>query len=242
MIRFFIALIFTILAVLFSLPIHLYFKGQIKKDNLTGWKKAWKYVRGFFRALIFVSGTKVEVRGLENLPKDEPCFYVGNHRSYFDIIILQTITPGPVGFVAKKEFKKIPLLHLYMQDIGCLFLDRENPREGLKTISDATEYMKKGLSISLFPEGTRNHDKELLPFKSGGYRIAEKSSSPLVVTAMSGLDDIFENNKPFGIKKKHVIIEFATPVYPHQMDKAERKEFYDHIPDQITDMMSRHDL
>lgn len=242
MIRFFIALIFTILAVLFSLPIHLYFKGQIKKDNLTGWKKAWKYVRGFFRALIFVSGTKVEVRGLENLPKDEPCFYVGNHRSYFDIIILQTITPGPVGFVAKKEFKKIPLLHLYMQDIGCLFLDRENPREGLKTISEATDHLKEGLSMSLFPEGRRNHEAELLPFKSGGYRMAEKSESGIVVTAMTGMDDIFENNKPLALRKKHVIIEFAQPVYPHEMDKAARKDFYDSIPERIVDMQKNHQV
>jgi 1-acyl-sn-glycerol-3-phosphate acyltransferase len=242
MIRFFIAILYTILSVLFSLPAHLAFKAQIKKDNITGWKKAWKYVRRFFKALIFISGTKIEVRGMENLPKDQPVFYVGNHRSYFDIIILQTLTPGPVGFVAKKEFKKFPLLPLYMEDIGCLFLDRDNPREGLKTISDATEYMKKGLSISLFPEGTRNHGTELLPFKSGGYRIAEKSQSPLVVTAMSGLDGILENNKPFGIKKKHVIIEFGSPVYPHQMDKNERKEFYEHIPDQITEMMSKHEL
>ena len=240
MIRFVIAIICTVLAVLFSLPAHAGFKAAIKKDHMTGWTKAWKYVKRFFKTLIFLSGTKVEVRGLENLPKDKPLLYVSNHRSYFDVIILQTITPGPVGFVAKKEFKKYPLLNLYMEDIGCLFLDRENPREGLKTISEATDHLKEGLSMVLFPEGQRNHGTDLLPFKAGGYRMAEKSESGIVVTAMTGMDDIFENNKPIALRKKHVIIEFAKPVYPHELDKTARKEFYDSIPAEIVDMQKSH--
>ena len=242
MIRFIIALLYTILSVLFCLPAHFRLKRSIKKDHMTGWTDAYKLVRRFFKGLIFLSGTKVEVRGLENIPKDKPVLYVANHRSYFDIIILQTITPGPVAFVAKKEFKKFPLLHCYMEDIGCLFLDRDNPREGLKTISEATDQLKEGLSMSLFPEGTRNHGEELLPFKSGGYRMAEKSKNALIVTAMTGLDDIFENNKPIALRKKHVIIEFAPAVYPHELEKAERKEFYDSIPSKIVDMQKNHKL
>ncbi|MBO6166593.1 MAG: 1-acyl-sn-glycerol-3-phosphate acyltransferase [Eubacterium sp.] len=242
MIRLIVALIFTFFAVLFCLPTHLSLKAAIKKNHIEGWTKAWKFVKKFFKALIFLSGTKVEVRGLEHLSEDKPYLYVANHRSYFDVIILQTITPGPVGFVAKKEFKRVPLLHHYMTDIGCLFLDRENPREGLKTISEATDHLKEGLSMSLFPEGRRNHDAELLPFKSGGYRMAEKSESGIVVTAMTGMDDIFENNKPLALRKKHVIIEFAQPVYPHEMDKAARKDFYDSIPERIVDMQKNHQV
>lgn len=242
MIRLIIALIFTLLAVIFCLPAHMSFRAAIKKDHIDGWTKAWKFVRRFFKALIFISGTKVEVRGLEGLPKDKPVLYVANHRSYFDVIILQTITPGPVGFVAKKEFKKYPLLNLYMDDIGCLFLDRNNPREGLKTISEATDHLKDGLSMALFPEGQRNHGSEMLPFKAGGYRMAEKSESAVVVTAMTGMDDIFENNKPLALRRRHVIIEFAQPVYPHEMDKAARKDFYDSIPERIVDMQKNHQV
>ncbi len=238
MLRFIIAITFAILAVIFCIPKHIYLKNQIKKDEMTGWIKSWKFVRKFFKALLFICGTKIEVRGLENIPKDEAVLYVGNHRSYFDIIILHTITPGPVGFIAKKEFKKIPLFHYYMDDIGCLYLDRDNPREGLKTISEATEQMKKGLSMSLFPEGTRNHQPELLPFKPGGYRMAEKSKCAIVVTSMTGFDDIFENNKPLAIRKRHVIIEFAPPVYPHELSKDARKEFYDSIPSKIMEMQA----
>lgn len=242
MIRLVFALLFTLLAVIFCLPAHFSFQAAIKKNHIDGWTKAWKFVRKFFKGVIFLSGAKVEVRGLENVPKDKPVLYVANHRSYFDVIILQTITPGPVGFVAKKEFKKYPLLNRYMDDIGCLFLDRENPREGLKTISEATDHLKEGLSMALFPEGQRNHGSEMLPFKTGGYRMAEKSERAVVVTAMTGLDDIFENNKPLALRKRHVIIEFAKPVYPHELEKAERKEFYDSIPSKIVDMQKSHQL
>ena len=110
--------------------------------------------------------------------------------------------------------------------------------KGLKTISEATEQMKKGLSMSLFPEGTRNHQPELLPFKPGGYRMAEKSKCAIVVTSMTGFDDIFENNKPLAIRKRHVIIEFAPPVYPHELSKDARKEFYDSIPSKIMEMQA----
>jgi len=100
--------------------------------------------------------------------------------------------------------------------------------------------MKKGLSIGLYPEGTRNHSDELLPFKKGGYRMAEESDSPIILVAFTGADDIFENNKPIGIKKGNVIVEFSAPIYPHEMDKKERREVYDNFPNEIKKMLDTH--
>ena len=181
MIRLFFAMLWTILALIFSLPLHLYWKHFEKKDPPRRWQKSWKYVRGFFRGVIFFAGTKIEVRGAENIPEDQAALFVANHRSYFDIIILQTLSKTPMGFVAKKEFRSFPLLPLYMEDIGSLFLDRENVRESLKTITEGTNRLSQGLSLGLFPEGTRNHTDQLLPFKPGGYRMAEKSGCPIIL-------------------------------------------------------------
>ena len=238
--RLFIILPWAVLGMIFSLPVHLYFKSLAKKDQKKAWQKSFRYIRGYFKSLIFLAGTKVEVRGRENIPDDTAVLYVGNHRSYFDIIVSQTLAKGPIGFVAKKEFLKYPLLNLYMTDMGCLFLDRDNVKEGLKSINQGIQFMKEGLSLGLFPEGTRNHGDTLLPFKEGGYRMAEKSKSPIVLMALTGFDRIFEANKFHFIWKRKVIIEFAKPVYPAELAPAERKEYYASIPEQLEAMLASH--
>ena len=240
MLRLIISFLWAFFSMVFSLPAHLRWKHMAKKDPVKSWNKAWKYVRGFFRGLIFCAGTKIEIRGAENLPEDQAALFVGNHRSYFDIIILQTLSKTPMAFVAKKEFRSYPLLPMYMDDIGCLFLDRENVRKSLKVIAEGTKRMQQGLSLGLFPEGTRNHGEELLPFRPGGYRMAEKAECPIIVMALTNFGRIFEENKFHFIRRRHVIIEFDKPVYPHTMEKQEQRAFYDSIPARIQEMLDTH--
>ncbi|SEG31878.1 1-acyl-sn-glycerol-3-phosphate acyltransferase [Eubacterium ruminantium] len=238
MIKLFLCALWSFLAMVFSCPLHFRFKHLIKKDPMKGWTTAYKYVRGFFKKLIFLTGSKIEVRGLENIPKDGAVLFVGNHRSWFDIIIVQTLTGKPMGFISKKEFENAPLLSPYMKDIGCIYLDRQNPREAIKTINSGIERMKTGLSLGLYPEGTRNHTDTLLPFKEGGYKMAERSNSPIVVVSMVGSDDIFENNKFHFIKKSHVIVDFSKPEYPSEMSIPERRAFYTAIPERISEKLA----
>ena len=80
---------------------------------------------------------------------------MGNHRSYFDILGGYTTVPGLMGFVAKKEMLGYPLLRSWMKNVNCLFLDRENLKEGLKTILEGIEHVKSGISVWIFPEGTK---------------------------------------------------------------------------------------
>ena len=72
-----------------------------------------------------------------------------------------TTVPGFVGFVAKKEMEKIPLLRSWMKNVNCLFLDRKDIKAGLKTILEGIEKVKNGISVWIFPEGTRNRNKDL---------------------------------------------------------------------------------
>ena len=129
MIRLVIAVIYVVLAVILCLPYHLYLWIVSKKDKYKSWHKSWRFVRIFFKGLLGIAGTKIELKGLENLskvPHEQGILFVGNHRSYFDIIVLQTIVDRPLGFIAKKEFKKVPLFSWWVADIGSLFLDRKN--------------------------------------------------------------------------------------------------------------------
>lgn len=240
MIRMILCAIWAFGGMFFCFPLHLHYKHLIKKDPMKGWTKAFKLVQGYFKRLLFFAGTKLTVNGAENLPEDHAVLFVGNHRSYFDIIILHTLVKKPLGFISKKEFENTPFLSSYQRDIGCVFIDRENPREAIKTIGEATEHIKLGLSMCLYPEGTRNHGDSLLPFREGGYKIAERAKAPIILVAMSGQDDIFENNKHHFIRKRHVTVTFSEPVTPSDMSVQDRKAFYADIPNQITAMLESH--
>lgn len=173
-----------------------------------------RMVQRAFKLMISMAGTEVTVIGEENIP-DEPVLFIGNHRSYFDILLTYSRCKRLTGYVAKKEMLRYPLLRDWMKRLYCLFLDRDNPKEGLKTILQAIDYIKSGISICIFPEGTRNDGEELsiLPFHSGSFKIAEKSGCPIVPISMNNTASIFENQFP-RIKKTHVIIEYGKPIYP----------------------------
>ena len=125
-----------------------------------------------------------------------PVLYVGNHRSYFDIIIGYTLAKNNTGFVAKKSMEKLPFVSVWMKFINCQFLDRENIKEGLKTVLKCIDLVKGGTSIWIFPEGTRTPGNEMLSFKEGSFKIAEKTGCPIIPVAINNTEEIFENHMP----------------------------------------------
>jgi len=175
-----------------------------------------------FRIILFLCGIKKTVIGVENIPKEEAVLYVSNHRSYFDILIGYTSVPNLTGYVAKKEMSGIPLISWWMRFLNCLFLDRDNIREGLKTILEGVELIKNGYSVFIAPEGTRNQKDDMLPFKEGSLKMAEKTGCAIIPVSISNTDNIFENHIPW-IRRAHVIIEFGKPVYPGDLNKENRK-------------------
>ena len=192
-----------------------------------------------FRFIRFIAGTNLIVLGKDNIPTDTAVLYVGNHRSYFDIILSYIAVPGITGFIAKKEMNRYPLLRGWMRYIHCLFLDREDIRQGLQTILTGVEKIKSGINIFVFPEGTRNKsDDEFLPFKAGSLKIAEKSGCPIVPVAINHSDDIFEKHLP-KIYKTTVVIEFGAPIYPSTLDKESRKNLTDTVVNNIKAMYEK---
>lgn len=182
-----------------------------------------RLVQWIFRLMLRISGVEVTVIGEEHVP-DEPVLFIGNHRSYFDILITYSRCRRLTGYIAKKEMLRYPLLRDWMKRLYCLFLDRSTPKEGLKTILKAIEYVKEGISVCIFPEGTRNDGDELsmLPFHDGSFKIAEKTGCAIIPMSLNNTHAIFEQQFP-RIKKTHVILEYGTPVYPNDLDKETKK-------------------
>ena len=175
-----------------------------------------------FQKICKISGIRIEVQGMENIP-EEPCLFVGNHCSYFDIITTGSIIPGGVGFVAKDSLEKIPGLSDWMILIHCLFLNRTDIKEGLKTILTGVDYSKNGYSMFIFPEGTRHPEGEPGEFKGGSLKMAQRAKSPVVPVAITGSRDIFENNTGLSIKPGTVHITFGSPFTFADLPKEQKK-------------------
>lgn len=223
MIRFILVALYLFLFLILSIPI-LLVEWIVGKISSTAKDKSCKAIVDWgFRCVTFLAGTKVIVRGQENIPTDSAVLYVGNHRSYFDVVLTLNHFPGITGYVAKIEMLRYPLLNSWMKNIHCLFLDRSDIKKGMKTILKGIEEVKNGISLCIFPEGTRNKVPDtFLPFHDGSFKIAEKGGVPVVPMTIVNSAAIFEDHLP-KMKKAEVIIEFHKPVMISELDKDARK-------------------
>lgn len=239
MIRFIGVVLFLFLFLILGIPV-LGIEWLVSKiSKKTADYQSLRIVQWAFRVILTIAGVKVTVIGEENVP-DEPVLFIGNHRSYFDILVTYSRCKRLTGYVAKKEMLSYPLLRDWMKRLYCLFLDRDNMKEGLKTILQAIDYVKQGISICIFPEGTRNTGEELtmLPFHQGSFKIAEKSGCAIVPMSLNNTAEIFENHFP-RIKKTHVILEYGKPIYPKELDKDEKKRLAQTCQDIIQETITR---
>ncbi|SET74063.1 1-acyl-sn-glycerol-3-phosphate acyltransferase [Natronincola peptidivorans] len=152
------------------------------------------------KILIEATGSTVEVIGLDNIPKEGPVLFVSNHQGYFDIPILLHHLPKSLGFLAKIEIAKWPVISKWLACIEGVFIDRNDIRQSLKAIKETTESLKSGQSIVIFPEGTRSKSSELNPFKPGSLKPAQKANVPIVPITIRNTYKILEANNDRNIK------------------------------------------
>ncbi len=197
-----------------------------------------RLVQGAFKMILFMAGVKLTVIGEEHVPKDQAVLYVGNHRSYFDVVMTYARCPRLTGYVAKIEMLRYPLLRSWMKNLYCLFLDRKDLKAGLKTILQGIDYIKNGISICIFPEGTRNHHDELLPFKEGSLKMAEKTGCPIIPMAITNSAEILEDHMPF-IHSCHVILEYGEPILVSELSREERKFLGAYTQQKVQEMLDK---
>lgn len=224
MFRFIIALIWTIVFLILSIPIIiiLFFIGLFAPDIRA--KVSQVIVCFTFKMLKWISGTKLLILGKENVPKDEPVLFTPNHRSIFDIILTYPLCKRQTAYIAKKETKKIPVFSIWMSFMNCQFLDRKDLRQGLKVVCKAADLIKAGKSVCIFPEGTRNKGSEdLLDFHDGSFKIAEKAGCKIVPVSINNSEAIFEKQFP-KIRKTTVVIEYLKPIDPSSFERTRKRE------------------
>jgi len=208
----------------------------IKKFNRDlGLRLAYKFNRVTALLMFFASGARFEAEGLEHLTMTEGALYVGNHRSMLDVAVMLKYLKKPVIFVGKKSVKKWPVISWWMRLQDALFIDRTSPKEGIKAIKKGIEFLKNGESIVLFPEGTRSKTYDLLPFKKGSVRMAEKSGRPIIPCAIKGTDDVFENNG-FNLKPRTIYFQVGEPIHLERISLEEGQTPSDYVKLRIEEM------
>ena len=127
---------------------------------------------------------------IDSLDKKEGVIFVCNHQSNLDIPAIVTALHMDVGFVAKHEMKRWPFFGTWMKKSNCVFLNRENPREGIKDIKKAVELIKEGYPTVIFPEGERSLTGKILNFKKGSFKLATETNGIIVPLTLKGTYDI----------------------------------------------------
>jgi 1-acyl-sn-glycerol-3-phosphate acyltransferase len=155
----------------------------------------------------FVIRLKVTVHGLEHIPKDGRLVIYANHKSYSDGFALLEVFTRPMTFTPKKSVMKIPFVGLWLKSYDVFPINRKNPRETFDSMEVAVEAVKKGLTISFFPEGTiqYRHQEEVTEMKSGAFKLAQKAESNILIVRFDG-NDLTKRRTPFRSTRRHLTI------------------------------------
>lgn len=200
-----------------------------------------RMVQAAFKLILWVTGADITYIGREHVPKDQAVLYIGNHNSYFDILLTYSQCPGLTGYVAKSEMLRYPLLRDWMKRLYCLFLDRTDIRAGMQMILTGIDHIKKGISVCIFPEGRRSRDGKMQPFKEGSMKMASKTGCAIIPMAITNSAEIFEKHLPI-IRPCKVIVEYGTPIYPKELTKEEQKFLGAYTQQKIQQMLDQHQI
>ena len=152
--------------------------------------------QGWARRNLLACGVRVRTRRLAPLDPSQPYVFMSNHRSQFDILALVAALPEfQLRWVAKKELERIPVFGWALRRAGHIIIDRSNHAQAVATLNAAREKMARGISVMIFPEGTRAlPGDDLLPFKKGGFMLALETGFPIVPIVVRGSADVLPSH------------------------------------------------
>jgi 1-acyl-sn-glycerol-3-phosphate acyltransferase len=176
--------------------------------------------RWWGRTLLRLGRIPVQVEGLEHLKPGQAYVYAANHRSSFDIFVLIANLPGRFLWVAKKSLFEIPIFGQALSSMGSISVDRSNLQSAIRSLNKATAIVKSGVSMIIFPEGTRAGVRELLPFKKGVFIMAMKAGQPIVPVSISGTRFI-QPRGTIRVKPGPIRVVISPPVDPSSFRRRE---------------------
>ncbi len=171
---------------------------KMQDPNLYPYDERMQLLRKKLRGMGKRAGVRVEVEGIDNLPKGA-AWVVANHSSNFDGVWLANAISHKLNLlpIARDDLKKSKMVSGYINGSEGLYLDRKSPRQALQLLEGAAQLAKnKNRAVVIFPEGTRSLTGEVLDFKNGSFRFPQKYGLPIVPVTIMGTLEAREWWKP----------------------------------------------
>jgi len=208
-------------------------KGDMEKlDDLVD-----ETVSVWSRSILDKVGVNVVVKGNENIPEGS-CLFVSNHQGNFDFLAMMGYIDKSIGFVAKTEISKYPFFPKVMSYMHCVFIDRDDMRQSVRAINEASEHLKNGYSMLIFPEGTRSKGHHMNEFKKGSLKLAQKGSVPIVPVTVDGSYKLYEQNDGKAMTSGEIKLIIDKPIYLETLSKEEKKGIAKYVQDIIQENLN----
>ena len=179
----------------------------------------------------------LEVHGLQHVDPRQSYLLMSNHQSAYDIFALFAAFPGSMRMIAKKEVFVLPIMGGGMRAAEFIEMDRSNRQSAFAALERAKQVISSGINVWIAPEGTRSEDGALLPFKKGGFVMAQQMGVPILPVTIDGTRDVLPA-KDYRVRKgQHVRITFHPPIDPGAF-AGRREALMDQVRGQIASVLS----
>jgi 1-acyl-sn-glycerol-3-phosphate acyltransferase len=199
----------------------------------------WGYrlSRLWVRINLLLTGVRVHARRESLLDAHAPYVFMSNHQSLFDVLAVVAALPEfQLRWVAKKELTRIPVFGWALRHSDHIIIDRSNHVQAMTSLRAAVEQMRRGLSVIIFPEGTRGPgDGTLLPFKKGGFVLAQEAAIPIVPIVVQGSPEVL-SRRGWQIHGGDIDVLVGTPI---PVAGLERDELMQRVREHLERMLPR---
>lgn len=193
-----------------------------------------KIARIWAKCILALSNIKVSVKGFSNLKPGSSYIYMANHMSNFDIPVLQAYLPVQFRWLAKAELYRIPLFGYAMKRAGYISIDRSDRKSAIESLNKAVNIIRDGVSVVIFPEGTRSNTHNVQPFKKGGFFLAVDSGVPIIPVIIHGTGRIMPKKKVL-IKPGNVTLEIKKPIKSSDYTRKTKDDLIEKVRNVILD-------
>jgi 1-acyl-sn-glycerol-3-phosphate acyltransferase len=184
--------------------------------------------RNWARWILGTSRVRVESEGLENIAPGRSYVVMTNHQSVFDITALAATLPLSWRFVAKRELTRIPIFGWGLVAAGHIVIDRRDNERSVRSLKRAAESVRSGVSVIVFPEGTRSATGEVGSFKSGGFHLAIEAGVPILPATVSGSRRITPP-KSLRVESGSILVRYGKPIPTETLTIDDREQLKEEV-------------